>query len=155
LFDNYYNIKNNISWFLISWYLYLSYVYLCRQTSLWKKNAVVFTTVTISAKQDQLNGKFLLAWRFWMNCTRLLLGTPILHFYALKHDTTNQTVIGCLAYRWGKLFGGPWRMKAALASKPPYAWLFELNNHILWRVWNRYTWCTMYFNVQQLSIWDM
>ncbi len=72
------------------------------QTPSWKKKAVVFTTVTMSAYQDQLNAGVSKVWekmsslqhRIFQICQRVLHTGLLLwwHFHAHKHDAAqNET----------------------------------------------------------------
>ncbi len=102
------------------------------QTLSRKKKAVVFTTLTTRAYQDQLNTGFSnLCEIFKVHDIESLkvLHTGLLlwrYFHPLKRDAElKRTVIGCLTCQSNGLMGGPWPMKAAIYSRPSAVSLHE------------------------------
>ncbi len=101
-----------------------------RQTPSRKKKAVVFTTVTTDAYQDQLNAGFS------KECENTLKYIYIINATFPRLDMwrwTKRTVIGCVTCRWNGLMGGPWSMKAAIycrtySRQSGYARLVEEQN---------------------------
>ncbi len=114
------------------------------QTPSRKKKAVVFTTVTTNAYQDQINAGFSkvceifkvcgieslkYVWEFYTPvCYRGNISTPETWRW------TKRTVIGCLTCRSNGLMGGSWPINAAIYSRPSAVslkvWLRETINSL-------------------------
>ncbi len=108
-----------------------------RQTPSRKKKAVVFTNVTTSAYQDQLNAGFSKVCEIFKFCgiesticprvshTVIVVTFPCTETWSW----TKWAVIGCLTCRSNGLMGGPWPINAAIYSRPSAVslkvWLFE------------------------------
>ncbi len=114
------------------------------QTPSWKKKAVVFTNVTTSAYQDQINAGFSKVCEIFKVCgiesLKYIREFHTLVWYCGDISTprrwTKWTVIGCLTCRSNGLMGGPWPINAVIYSRPSAVSLIWFNSSLQGRIVN-------------------
>ncbi len=113
-----------------------------RQTPSRKKKAVVFTTVTTNAYQDQINAGFSKVCEIFkvrgIESLKYVLHSVIVATFPRPETWRwmKRTVIGCLTCLSNGLMGGPWSIKPAIDSRPSAVslkvWLRETNTELTW-----------------------